>query len=357
MAVANHEGSLLSFPGASGWFTHSLGVPGGGLNDGTAVGSVAGSLASVLNYGTPFPNSSGVIGNLQGSASVHVINSGLILAQAIQNVTVGVNVVSEPVLVVGHTGHAGFGNRAGTVDITIEAIVTSGLPMGKALTDYENAFPGLLTFDTTDGAVIGAIGRRGVASGLFMNSLTYTFTQNGNITMAMGMVGDGVLWFPLTSPQGMDIDIEHTPATWDTVKLGSPIAGVIILSGVQTCTVSASMTRDLIYEVGTFLPIDKPSTHPHNVTVSLNSLANSVQLADWLNKFATDFNAGNQNNLVTLTVSAQGYLANREADAVDRRDVTWITASGLRPTQATLAQAVGANSTIDLSFTGSSLKF
>src|SRR3990167_4778423 len=113
MAVASHEGSLVSFPGLSGFFTHTLGVVAG-----SAVGSVASSPASVLNYGAPFAN-------LPGSAS------GIILAQGIQSVAFTQNVNAEPLTVIGHTGQAGWGKRAGSVDITIEAVLTSGYPLGK----------------------------------------------------------------------------------------------------------------------------------------------------------------------------------------------------------------------------------
>lgn len=313
MAVANHEGSILSFPGLSGIFTHTLN--------------------GVLNYGAPFPNTPGS-------------TTGVIIAQAVQTVNIVENTVAEPLNVLGHTGIAGYGKRAGTVDVTIDAVLTSGIAIGKALTSYESTLAGFLTLTTTDGAVTSSRGKQAVVSGLSVNSFTFTFTQNANSTLSMGFVGDGVTWFDVTSPEGMDTDIEHIPLTWDLVKVGSPVAGLIVLSGVQTATFAATMTRDLIYEIGTFLPIDKPSQHPHTVTVTLNGLANDVKLSSWLNKFATDFDANNPNNLVTVKVSKQGDAA-----------TDWIVASGLRPSTATMNAAVGANSTVDLVFTGASLTF
>ena len=313
MPVANHEGSLVSIPGLSGFFTHTL--------DGT------------LNYGAAYPNT-------PNSAS------GIILAQAIQSVSITQNVNAEPLPVIGHVGHAGWGKRAGTVDVQIEAVLTSGYPLGKRLTDYEADIPGNLTLDTTDGQTLNAVGRRALVSGMAITSIAFNFAQNANSTLSVGLIGEGTTWFPLTSPVGMDIDIEHAPLTWDTVDLSCPVAGLIRLSGIQTATFSATLNRDQIFEVGTFDAIDKPVTHPNNVSVSLEALANSVVIQSWLDKFVSNFDVTNSANLVTAKVRRQG---NATAD--------WIVASGLHPTAATLNAATGSNSMLSLSFTGTSLEF
>lgn len=311
--AANHEGSLVSIPGLSGFFTHTL--------DGT------------LNYGTPYPNT-------PGSAS------GVILAQAIQSVSVTNNMNAEPLPVIGHVGNAGWGKRANTVDVQIEAVLTSGYPLGKRLTDYEADIPGNITLDTTDGQTIGAVGRRSIISGLAVTSIAFNFSQNANSTMSVGLIGEGRTTFPLTSPVGMDIDVEHSPLTWDQVDLSCPVAGLIRLSGIQTATFSATLNRDSIYEIGTFDAIEKPVTHPNSVSVSLESLANSVVIQSWLDKFVSSFDPANSANLVTVKVRRQG---NNTAD--------WIVASGLYPTSDTLNVATGSNSMITLSFTGTSLEF
>lgn len=343
MAVANHEGSILSFPGASGWFTHTLG--GGSLIGG----------GSVLNYGVPMWNDA----NVYSSPAVNP-PSGLIIAQAIQTVDIVEHTVTAPVLVIGHTGHAGYEDKAGTVDVKIDAIVTSGFPLGKSLLSYEQKLSEgqnsdqLFDLKTTDGQDTG-FGREATVSGLFLNNLTFTFTQNSHITVSMGLVGDGVTWFPISAvPQGMDSSIQHIPATWEEVTLSGVSNGLVVLSGVQNCTVSASMTRDLIYQIGTFLPIDKPSKRPHVVNVTLNSLANSVALNNWLNRFSTTFDANNTANLIVFKVSAQGPVGQGDKG---RGAIDWIVASGLRPGNATLRAGVGANSMIDLTFEGSNLRF
>ena len=112
------------------------------------------------------------------------------------------------------------------------------------------------------------------------------------------------------------------------------------------------MTRNLVYELGSFLPIHKPSQRPHSVNVTISALANDVQVFDWLAAFQTDysqFNLNNPNEYFIVKLAAQGYLG--------KRGVDWIIASGLRPVSATMNTATGSDSTIELSFTGSSLQF
>lgn len=251
--------------------------------------------------------------------------------------------VAEALSVLGHTGAGGYGKRAGTVDITVDAVLTSGVKLanGRSFTSFESELPGDLTLQTTSSS---AKGKQAVVSKIYVSSFTFTFTQNANSTLAVAAVGDSVVWTDLSSNLGRLNALQHIPLTWDKVSIHNDALGVAMLSGVQTCTITATLNRADIYQIGQFSILERAATPPHTVTVALTSLSNDVILSNWLDRFTT-----------SLDAMDPAYQINFKMYGPDGN--AWIECSGMRPTDATMTTNVGANSTTDLSFEGYTISF
>lgn len=319
MTVANHEASAIDFPGLQGIFDPKYRKVAPGW----------------LGANSPY---SGV------------------MAEAVQTVAITSRVAAENLLAVGTKGHAGFSKRFGGVDLTIDAIMTDNANVSGAygydLADFDARLLSGFTLYTTN----GILGKSATISGLYVNSISFTFNQNDNSSTSWSLVGDGVIY------SGYSVAIDGAkgnsdyhcinPLTWDEVYI-LDAKNNVLLSGVQQATFTANFNRTDIYQIGQFTPYDRSVTYPHNVTVSLNTLANEVTLVNWWEKFVPSYDpmsdCGNGFVIKVRTSSLAG------AAGAGVRDL--IIASGLRPTSSTLNAAVGSNSTVSLQFEGTSLRF
>ena len=318
MSVSQAEGSKLTFPGLKGVF------------DIAAPKTVAGWLP-----GLPF---SGV------------------MAEAVQSVAITSRVAAENLLAIGHKGHAGYSKRFGGVDVNIDAVLTDNVNVSGAygydLQDFEDRLPGNLTLYTTNGTV----GRAVTVSGLYVNSINFNFNQNDNSTTSWTFVGDGLVYSGYSvATDGSKGFIDYhcvNPLTWDEIHIYDQ-ANAVVLTGVQTATFSATLNRTDVMQIGQFTPYDRAVQHPYNVTVSINTLANDVNLVNWWQKFVPTYDPMSDcaNGLV-IKVRTNSIAS---AGSVTPRD--FIIASGLRPDTGTMNIGVGSNSTVVLNFAGTSLRW
>lgn len=256
-------------------------------------------------------------------------------------------------LAIGNKGHAGYIKQFGGVDVTIDAIMTDNAAVsgayGYQLSDFDNKLLSGLTLYTTN----GTLGKSESVSGLYVTSISYTFNANGASHTAWNFVGDGVTHSGyIVATQGSQGYRDYhcvNPLTWDEVNIFDG-KNSIILTGVQSATFTANINRSEIFQIGQFSPYDRAVVYPYQVTVSINTLANDVQLTNWWDKFVPTYDP--------MTDCAGGLVikvrtgANGVAAPADM-----IIASGLRPTTSTLNAAVGSNSTVVLSFEGTSMYF
>ena len=321
MAVANHEASKLVFLGLSGMF--DVNAP---------------------------KTSSGWLGWLPYSG---------VWAQAVQSVSITSRNSAENLLAVGYKGHAGYSRRFGGVDVNIDAVLTDNVlvsgALGYELADFDNKLPGTLVLYTTNRAV----GRVATVSGLYVNSINFSFNQNANSTTAWTFVGDSVVWSGYdVSAQGIQgYETNHcvNPLTWDEVHILDG-GNNVLLTGVQSVTFSASFNRQDIFQIGQFEPYDRSVTYPYAVSVSINTLANDVNLTNWWDKFVPSYDPSS--NCASGILVGVRLGSNTEHDGTGANGDKFILyASGLRPTQGTLNTAVGSNSTVTLNFEGTDLFF
>lgn len=329
MGVSNHEGSVFWFPQASGFFTHDL----AGRPD---LGNAGGQLNGVGQW-----------------------PSGYIMAQALQSVSITPRITSENLVVVGNAGIGGRNFSVSEVDVEIQAVVTSGRRMGKTLAHMVPTLSGLEVI-TTDGLSgpngansFGPVaGRKAHVSGLSITSLSWNFQANGHASFQMNLIGDGVTWTIPTTPQGMDIDLEHVPATCDLFRIQYGQTNVLV-SGLQAASIAATFSRQPVFQLGQILPfgaenqVSRPVTWPPEVKVSMTALSNHTVLRNWLEKFQTTYDPQDVNKSVTVSVLEQGSPGTRN----------WIVCSGLVPTQATLGLATNSFSNYQLEFEGHELEF
>lgn len=317
MSVANHEASLLTFPGLPGVF------------DVNAPKLTAGWLGSNLPY-------SGV------------------MAEAVQSVAITSRNSAENLLAISYKGHAGYSKRFGGVDVTIDAVLTDNAAVsgayGYQLQDFDNRLTGALTLITTNSTV----GRKVTVTGIYTSSVSFSFNQNDNSTTSWAFVGDGILYenYSVALSGGAGNKDYHcvNPLTWDEIHIYDGSNGVV-LTGVQTATFSANINRSDVFQIGQFEPFDRSVQYPYNVTVAINTLSNEVNLVNWWNKFVPTYDP--------MTDCAGGLVikvrTNSIAGQANARD--FIIASGLRPSTSTLNNGVGANATVSLNFEGTSLRW
>lgn len=319
MSVAQHESTAIDFPGLKGVF------------DVRYPKTTAGWLAPFL----PF---SGV------------------MAEAVQTVAVTANIAAENLLAIGYKGHAGYSKRFGGVDISIDAILTDNVNVsgayGYQLSDFEAALTGRLTLWTTN----NTFGKKIIVSGLYTNSIMFDFKQNDNSSTTWTFAGDGVTYENYSvAASGVIGNIDYhcvNPLTWDEIHIFDGTNNVV-LTGVQNATFQASLNRTDIFQIGQFTPYDRTVQHPYDVSVTMNTLSNEVNLVNWWDKFVPSYDpsaGGNCANGIVIKVRTQSIAGQSAA-----RD--FIIASGLRPTTSTLNTAVGANSTVALTWVGTDLRW
>ncbi len=318
MSVGNAEASSFSFPGLPGTFDTSAPK----LNPGW--------LGSNLPY-------SGV------------------MAEAVQTIAITSRNAAENLLAVGFRGHAGYSKRFGGVDVNIDAVLTDNAAVsgayGYQLADFDNRLSGLLTVITTNSSV----GKKVMVSGLYVTSATFSFTQNANCTTAWTFVGDGIAYENYTVAASGAIGNKDyhcvNPLTWDEIHIYDG-ANNVVLTGVQTATFTANINRQEVYQIGQFEPFDRTVQYPYDVTVSINTLSDEVNLVNWWAKFIPTYDP--------MSDCAGGMIIKVRTNSIlgsiaSTRD--FIIASGLRPTTSTLNNAVGSNATVALNFQGTSLRF
>ncbi len=327
MTVANHEASDLDFPGLQGIFDKryrkvtSSWIPAGWLIHG-------------------------------GGSGVAMPYSG-VMAEAVQTVAVTSRNSAENLLAIGNKGHAGYSKRFGGVDVTVDAVLTDNFAVsgayGYQLSDFDAQLQSGLILYTTN----GTLGRAEAVSGLYVTSISFNFNANGNSTTSWSFVGDGVIHSGYTvATQGLRGNTVYhcvNPLTWDEVNIFDG-SNSVVLTGVQSVTFTANINRSEIFQIGQFTPYDRAVQYPYDVSVSINTLANDVNLVNWWSKFVPSYDPmGDCANGMAISLRAGSNIAgvNREM----------IIASGLRPTTSTLNTAVGSNSTVALSFAGTDLRF
>ncbi len=323
MAVANHEASYIDFPGLQGVFDPKYRKVSPGW----------------------LPTNTGV---------VQIPYSG-VMAEAVQTVAITSRIAADNLLAVGYKGHAGYIHKFGGVDVNIDAVLTENVQVsgayGYQLSDFENKLlSGLVVYTTNS-----TLGRVATVSGLYVNSVSFTFNANAESTTSWTFVADSVVW------SGYDVNVQGAkgnldnhcidPLTWDEVNIFDGFNSVS-LTGVQSATFNASLNRTEIFQIGQFTPYDRAVQHPYNVTVSINTLANDVRLVNWWDKFVPSYDPASD-------ACAGGMVIKVRTNGLDQMGTTrdFIIASGLRPTTATLNAAVGSNSTVVLAFEGTSLYF
>lgn len=326
MAVSNHEGSAIDFPGLPGIFDKKYAKTTQGWL-GTVGGITTGAI--VLPY-------SGV------------------MAEAIQTVAITSRVTANNLLAIGTRGQAGWSKRFGGVDLSIDAVLTNNVNVsgayGYQLSDFDNILASGFTLYTTN----GVLGKSASISGLYVNSVAFTFNQNADSTMAMTFVGNGVVYSGYTvATQGSQGYSDYhcvSPLTWDEIHIYDTKDGVV-LTGVQSATFNATINRSDIFQIGQFTPYDRAVVYPYNVTVSLNTLANDVRLVGFWEKFVPTYDP--------MSDCANGFIikVRTSSNANDGTAYDLIIASGLKPTTSTLNAAVGSNSTVVLAFDGTRLFF
>ncbi len=280
-----------------------------------------------------------------------------VMAEVVQTVSVTSRVAAENLLAIGTRGHAGYSKRFGGVDVNIDAVLTNNVNVsgayGYQLSDFESKLNGNMVLITTNSTV----GKKITVSGLYVNSINFNFNANDNVTTSWTFVGDDVLYeaYDVAASGVVGNSENHCkdPLTWDEIHLVNACSGVS-LTGVQSATFSASLSRTDIFQIGQFTPYDRSVTHPYNVSVSLNTLANDVALVGWWEKFVASYDP-----MTGCSGGCGGFLIKVYTQPLSSGAITreFIVASGLRPTTSTLNTAVGSNSTVTLNFEGTALNF
>lgn len=319
MPVANHEASLLEFPGLSGVFDPQYPIIGSGWWLGDSVEPYSG-----------------------------------VMAEAVQSVAVTTRSEAENLLAIGYKGHAGYSKRFGGVDVNIDAVLTDNVNVSGAYGFELSQFDAQLSDDLRVFTTNSTVGKKVTVTGLYVNSISFNFNQNDNSTTSWTFVGDGVMkddYIVATSGAVGNVDYHCVnPLTWDEIHIYDTTNGVV-LTGVQTATFTANINRQDVFQIGQFTPYDRSVQYPYNVTVTLNTFANDVRLTNWWDKFVPDYDPQDDcDGGLIIKVRTQPIAG--QANARD-----FIIASGLRPTTSTLNAAVGTNSTVALTFEGTDLRF
>jgi hypothetical protein len=278
------------------------------------------------------------------------------MAEAVQTVAVTSRNSAENLLAVGHKGHAGYSKRFGGVDLTVDAVMTDNFAVsgayGYQLSDFDNVLAGGVS-----GAILyttnGTLGRAEAISGIYVTSISFNFNANANSTTSWSFVADGLIHSGYTvATQGIKgNNVYHcvNPLTWDEINIFDG-TNAVTLTGVQSATFTANINRSEIFQIGQFTPYDRAVTYPYDVTVSINTLANDVNLVNWWSKFVPNYDP--------MDDCANGMaISVRTGPNLGGGNKEMIIASGLRPSTSTLNAAVGSNSTVSLTFNGTDLRF
>ena len=347
MPVANHEGARIRFASS---FT-----PQGG-----------GDVISGLNYNqnplwtnTPHDNVVGVD----------------IPDIAYQSASVTSRTNNQPVAAIGYRGIAAITDLIGSVDLTLEGILcwnvaASGLGADNSTPGYrpENLGinkKGLLDTDLdgfsaewgmvlleTKGEDLTDEGKLACLYGLFLTSITYTFTANQSVTTNWNYVGYNCIW-ERASADLEDHVIDGTGTNFVPVSSKDVDIEVVFptdlgltISNIQNATFTGTLNRDEVYAVGSLAPIDRPLRRPFEVAVNFEVLADTAKLLNTFTpiyKWNNEADASNPNKI-------QVYAYRKNNAGV--RTAKICGAPYQRPVDGSLRVSVGANSNAQMNTTG-----
>ena len=190
---------------------------------------------------------------------------------------------------------------------TVYGLLASGQPLVQASKHRANVQFALFP-DTSNAVSNGAI-KIVECTGMYINSVTYTFPVDGNITESVTLVGNHKQWY--IGPSGAELNTNGSPTMSTSFGVPTAIAngtgipddnprsvtslnpyasGIlrrqnIVFRGpgqekAQSVTFTLNLNREDIFEFGKRIPYAKIATYPIEATVEVQSLAVSGSYDD-----------------------------------------------------------------------------
>lgn len=341
MGVANHEGSRLRFPATGFVFDN-------------------------ITYTTDMQNKNGTIHNNVIGQDIPDI--------AYQSATISSRTNNRAISAIGYRGVAGIVDLIGTVEASLEGILSygsgvythqatptaaSGL-LQKTLYDFISQWGGIVI--DTKGEDTGDLGKAVCAYGLFLTSITYNFQQNTEVTTTWNFVGYNCKWASSDFSYATDLIIgtgtELNPLSSKDCAIEVIFPGINTATtsiGVQSVSITANLNREEIYALGSLAPIDRPVTYPFEVTANLEVLADTSPL---INKYTPDYkwnNAADRTSPNKIQVYVYKKSNPDQVSAFVPANDAEAKICGCpyqRPVDGSMRIGVGANSTTTLNTTG-----
>jgi len=261
------------------------------------------------------------------------------IAGLVQSCSITARTNSENILAINYKGVAAVSKRAGSVDLTVDAILTSPSGVGRDMYAYENTLDPI-TIITSDGTQARA--KQAILSGVYVTGINYSFAVQDNSTTSWTYICDRVDW---AVDQDAVTPIDGTGQNFSPVQFDQIVAQYdgTTASGIQTATYAGTIDRDEVYQLGQTTPIDRPITFPFDVTVTIETLAEDSQR---ISDFVTDFDWRTYEGGNGIIVQVIGGTCEGGTTATTNACI----ASGLKPVDGTLNVAVGDNSTTSATF-------
>ena len=199
----------------------------------------------------------------------------------------------------------------------------SGKPLVSIANNRVNVRLGI--FSDTNSAATGAVRTYVDMSGMYLSAFTYTFPIDGNATEEVTLVGNNKVWnsgilggapgsttmsFGITGSGSSPNTMIRSNVSITGSELPSGIGGIAIPSGgaagltphIQSITISSTLGREAIKELGRFTPYYRYVNFPLEITSEFTIIG-----TDGDNVTAQDFNEGLPCNNANPYNGIQGY--------------------------------------------------
>lgn len=163
---------------------------------------------------------------------------------------------------------------------TMYTLISSGDPLLKASKNRTNLRFGI--YKDTDNAASGENPERNLltleCTGMYVNSVSYTFPSDGALKESVTLVGNHKSWtasgttdldIPTDVRDGLDVPSGHVLNRKDVTSITSPHGS----SKIQSVTLSVDLGREDLLELGQQAPYARVPNYPVEVTAEIEYLA------------------------------------------------------------------------------------
>lgn len=248
-------------------------------------------------------------GNIDGSAGVSPTEVG-----GLQSVGINTSFTLDPVYQLGQLASYYLSEGVPEVEVTLSKVIDGRMPVylqacggngasGKTLAELQNARATLQLgiFNDKQTAATGTAIATVQCTGMYVSSISYNLTNDGNFTEELTLVGNHKEWTgsAVATATGIAPVAQRWAFNKDASTLPASVGNAAVLNSASA---SVSLGRESIFVLGQRAPYHRYATFPVEVTSEFQVLAQDSDGVD-AKEIDSSCSEGAENNLSNETIS------------------------------------------------------